>query len=109
MHVVIGLAIVMFATYASAQAPVDVTGTWVGSTGDAATMTLVLKQSGSNVSGTIVGAGTADGAVVGNVDGNTIRLRFDNATEEWPLMNVKGNEISGMLRGTTLLLRRQSP
>ena len=42
----------------------------------------------------------------GAVDGNTIRLRFDNDTDETPLLNVKGNEITGLLSGTEITLRR---
>ena len=107
MMMFLGLAIVMLAGYARAQAPADVTGTWVGSTlRGASTMTLVLTQTGNSVTGTIVGAGTADGPLSGTVDGNTIRLWFDNKTDETPLLNVKGNEINGMLNGTVIRLRR---
>jgi len=105
--VLLGLWIVMVAGYASAETPADVNGTWVGSTlRGAATMTLVLKQTGNSVKGTIAGAGTADGPMDGTVDGNTIRLRFDNGTDETPLLNVKGDEITGLLSGTEITLRR---
>src|SRR6267142_1493197 len=81
----LGLSLVVLAGYASAQSSSDVTGTWVGSTiRGAATMTMVLKQTGNRVTGTIVGVGTDDGHVDGSVDGNTIRLRFDNGTDETP-------------------------
>ena len=107
MLVLVGLWIVMVAGYASAETPADVNGTWVGSTlRGASTMTLVLKQTGNTVNGTIVGAGTADGPMDGTVDGKTIRLRFDNDTDQTPLLNVKGDEITGLLSGTEITLRR---
>lgn len=102
----LGLSLVL-AGYASAQNSPDVTGTWVGSTvRGAATMTMVLKQTGNRVVGTIVGAGTDDGRVDGIVDGNTIRLRFDEGYDETPSLNIKGNEITGMLSGTEITFRR---
>jgi hypothetical protein len=107
MLVLLGVWIVMVAGYASAETPADVNGTWVGSTlRGAATMTLVLKQTANSVKRTIAGAGTADGPMDGTVDGNTIRLRFDNDTDETPLLNVKGDEITGLLSGTEITLRR---
>jgi len=103
----LGLSLVVLAGYASAQSSPDVTGTWVGSTlRGAATMTMVLNQTGNRVTGTIVGAGTDDGRVDGIIDGNTIRLRFDQGFEETPSLNIKENEISGMLSGTTITFRR---
>jgi len=107
MLMFLGLSIVMLAGYAAAQDAADVTGTWVGGTvRGAATLTLVLRQAGNSVTGTIVGAGTADGLIDGTVDGNTIRLRLDNDTEQTPSLNVNGDEITGMLDGTTITLRR---
>jgi hypothetical protein len=103
----LGLSLVVLAGYASAQSSPDVTGTWVGSTlTGAATMTMVLKQMGNRVTGTINGAGTDDGRVDGFIDGNTIRLLFDQGFEETPSLNIKENEISGMLSGTTIAFRR---
>jgi hypothetical protein len=102
-----GLSIVMLVGYASAGDPADVSGTWVGSTFPGTrTMTMVLKQTGNRVTGTLTGAGTADGPIDGVVDGNTIRLRFDDKFEETPSLNIKGNEITGMLSGATINLRR---
>ena len=103
----LGLSLVVLAGYASAQSSSDVTGTWVGSTiRGAATMTMVLKQTGNRVTGTIVGAGTDDGRVDGIVDGNTIRLWFDQGIDDTPSLNIKGNEITGMLSGTAITFRR---
>jgi hypothetical protein len=103
----LGLSLVVLAGYASAQSSSDVTGTWVGSTvREAATMTMVLEQTGNRVTGTIVGAGTDDGRVEGFVDGNTIRLWFDQSIDDTPSLNIKGNEITGMLSGTEITFRR---
>jgi hypothetical protein len=103
----LGLSLMVLAGYASAQSSPDVTGTWVGSAvRGAATYTMVLKQTGNKVTGTIVGAGTDDGRVDGIVNGNTIRLWFDQKTDETPALNIKGNEITGMLSGTEITFRR---
>jgi hypothetical protein len=107
MVLFLGLSLVMLADYAGAQSSPDVTGTWVGDTvRGSATMTMVLKQTGKKVTGTIVGVGTDDGHVDGTVDGNTIRLRFDNGTDETPALTIKGNEITGMLSGAAIRFRR---
>jgi hypothetical protein len=103
----LGLSIVMLAGYARAEDPANVTGTWVGTAlRGTATMTMVLRQTGNNVTGTLTGTGTADGPINGIVDGNTIRFRFDDSYSDTPLLNVKGNEITGMLSGTPITLRR---
>jgi hypothetical protein len=107
MVLFLGLSLVVLAGYARAQNSPDVTGTWIGNTvRGAATMTMVLQQTGNRVTGTIVGVGTDDGHVDGTVDGNTIRLRFDDGTDETPALSIKGNEITGMLSGTTIRFRR---
>ena len=103
----LGLSLVALAGYASAQSSPDVTGTWVGSTvRGASTMTMVLKQTGNRVTGTITGAGTDDGPLQGIINGNTIRLWFDQREDETPSLNIKGNEITGMLSGTEITFRR---
>jgi hypothetical protein len=107
MVLFLGLSLVMIMDYAGAQNSPDVTGTWVGDTvRGSSKMTMVLKQTGNRVAGTIVGVGTDDGNVDGNVDGNTIRLRFDNGTDETPALSIKGNEITGMLSGAAIRFRR---
>src|SRR5262245_10355922 len=99
-----GLSIVLVAGYAHAA---DVSGTWVGGTlRGATTLTLVMKQTGNLVTGTIMGVGTADGPIKGTVDGNTIRIRFDAGYDDTPLLNVNGDEITGLLSGTEITLRR---
>jgi hypothetical protein len=85
----------------------DVNGTWMGSLSDGArTYTLVLKQTGTQVTGTITGAGTIDGPIEGIVDGNTIRLMDESGYAQTPSLMVKGGRITGLFRGTTLDLRR---
>jgi hypothetical protein len=92
---------------ASVTAPADVNGTWTGSTTTGArTMTMQLKQTGTSVTGTLTGAGTLDGPIEGTVDGNTIRLRERSGFGATPLLNVRGDQISGNLGDTTLNLRR---
>jgi hypothetical protein len=108
---ILGLLIVVFAGCASTQSssmpPADVNGTWTGSmVGGARTYTLVLKQTGTRVTGNLSGAGTADGPVEGIVDGNTIKLREQGGPSETPALTVKGDQITGWVRGTTLSLNR---
>jgi hypothetical protein len=70
-------------------------------------MTLVLKQDGKKVTGTLTGAGTDDGPVTGTVDGNTIRLQNSNGGT--PSLNVKGDQITGVLSGgSSVTMRRVS-
>ncbi len=103
----LSLSLVVLAGYASAQSSPDVTGTWVGSTvRGATTMTMVLKQTGNRVTGTIQGIGTGDGPVDGTIQGKTMRLRFDKDTEQTPTLNIKENEITGMLSGAEVTFRR---
>ena len=91
---------------AAVATPADVTGTWVGATTTGSrTITMVLRQNGADVTGNLQGAGTLDGPIEGTVDGNTIRLR-ERAGLQSPSLNVNGNEMSGMLSGTGLTLRR---
>jgi hypothetical protein len=108
---ILGLLIVVLAGCATSEsskmASADVNGTWTGSlSGGARTYTLVLKQTGMQVTGTIAGAGTIDGPVEGIVDGNTIRLRDESGYAQTPSLMVTGDRITGLIRGTTLDLRR---
>ena len=92
---------------ASVATPANVTGTWTGSTTTGArVMTLQLKQTGKDVTGTLAGAGVLDGPIEGTVDGNTIRLRERSGFGSTPSLNVRGDQITGDLGGTTLNLRR---
>jgi hypothetical protein len=110
----LGLLIIMVAGCASSESskmaampPANVNGTWTGSlSGGASTYTVVLKQTGANVTGTLSGAGTADGPIEGVVEGNSIRLRESSGYGSTPALTVKGDQITGIVRGTTLTLRR---
>ena len=108
----LGLLIVVMAGCASTETksavpPADVNGTWTGSmSGGARTYTLVLNQSGTRVTGTLTGAGTSDGPIEGLVDGNTIKLRDQGGPSETPALTVKGDQITGYIRGSTLTLNR---
>ena len=91
----------------AAMPPADVNGTWTGSLArGAATYTVVLKQTGTNVTGTLSGAGTADGPIEGVVEGNSIRVREESGYGSTPTLFVKGDQITGIVRGTTLTLQR---
>ena len=102
----LGLLIVVMAGCASTERsssnmpPADVNGTWTGgTTSGAATYTLMLKQSGTRVTGTLTGAGTSDGPIEGIVDGNTIKLRDQGGPSETPALMVKGDVITGLSAG----------
>ena len=82
---------------ASSQPPANVNGTWTGGlVGDAATVTLVLKQDGNRVTGSLTGAGTLDGPVEGTVDGDTLRLREKGGMTSTPMLDVNGDQITGL-------------
>src|SRR5262249_25717150 len=104
----LGLSMVTFIGCASSSSkspsarvatPADVNGTWTGgtTTGAGRTVTMILKQTGTNVEGTLSGAGTLDGPITGMVDGNTIRLAQRSGFKETPLLNVEGDQISGIV------------
>jgi len=90
---ILGLLIVLLTGCMSAEIAslptVDVNGTWTGSlaTG-AATYTMVLSQSGEIVKG------------------NLIRLKEASGYGNTPPLTVRGDQITGIVRGTTLTLRR---
>jgi hypothetical protein len=89
-------------------APANVSGTWTGGTATGSrTVTLQLKQTGANVTGTLAGAGsTLDGPIDGIVDGNVIRLTERSGFGSTPALNVKGDQITGNIGGAALNLRR---
>ena len=109
---ILGLLIVVVlagcaSTQSSNMSPANVNGTWTGGmAGGATTYTLVLNQSGNRVTGSLSGAGTASGPIEGIVDGNTIKLREQGGPSETPALMVKGDQITGQIRGTTLTLNR---
>ena len=107
MVLLLGLSIATFAGSASAQTAANVDGTWTGGTTKGAqSVTLVLKQSGSKVTGTVTGLGAdVDGPVTGMVEGNTIRLQSGFGGKS-PTLNVKGDQITGMVSAGALTLKR---
>jgi hypothetical protein len=108
MVLLLGLAIVAFAGSASAQtAAANVDGTWTGGTTKGTqSVTLVLKQDGSKVTGTVTGLGAdVDGPVTGMVQGNTIRLQSGFGGKS-PTLNVKGDQITGTVAAGALTLNR---
>jgi hypothetical protein len=86
--------------------PADVAGTWSGALVGGAPVTMMLEQSGAKVKGDLRVGGRADisGPVEGSVEGNTIKLRSSTGTA--PLLNVRGDHITGIVAGTTLDMRR---
>ena len=60
------------------------------------------------MTGTLTGAGTLYGPIEGIVEGNTIRLREQQGFAETPSLMVRGDQITGWIRETTLTLRRVS-
>jgi hypothetical protein len=93
---------------ASVSAPANVNGTWTGALVGGAPVTMLLKQTGPNVIGDLRVGGRADisGPLEGTVEGNTIRLRERSGFGSAPLLNVRGDQITGIVGGTTLDLRR---
>jgi hypothetical protein len=95
---------------ATVAAPADVAGTWTGAVVGAqgAPVTMVLQQTGPKVTGDLRVGGRSDisGPIDGTVEGNTIKLRLQTGAAGTPVMTVRGDEITGMVGGTTLNLRR---
>jgi hypothetical protein len=93
---------------AAAATPANVQGTWSGALVGGAPVAMTLMQTGSNVKGDLSVGGRADisGPIEGEVMGNTIRLRERSGFGSAPLLNVKGDQITGIVGGTTLDLRR---
>lgn len=94
-------------TSASAR-PADVNGNWTGGTVTATRrVTMQLRQSGTNVTGTIAGTGVVDGPVHGTLDGNTLRLSQQSGGAALSPLTVRGDVIEGgQLDGTPLKLVR---
>jgi hypothetical protein len=95
---------------ATVAAPADVAGTWTGNVVGAqgAPVTMMLQQTGPKVTGDLRVGGRTDisGPIDGTVEGNTIKLRLQTGAAGTPVMTVKGDQITGMVGGTTLSLRR---
>jgi hypothetical protein len=93
---------------AAAAAPANVNGEWSGFLVGGAPVRMSLKQTGTDVKGNLSVGGRADldGPVEGIVDGNTLKLRERSGFGSAPLLNVRGDQITGIVGGTTLDLRR---
>jgi len=93
---------------AAVTAPADVNGRWSGALVGGAPVSMTLNQSGPNVTGDLSVGGRADisGPIEGTVDAKTIKLRERSGFGSAPLLNVKGDRITGIVGGTTLDLRR---
>ena len=96
------------ASYSSASGPANVNGTWMGGTATGTKdVTLHLQQSGTNVTGTGVGAGAFDGPIQGTVNGNTLQLTHQRSGVAAPRpLIVRGDLMHGELDGVPLDLVR---
>jgi hypothetical protein len=92
----------------AAARPADVNGNWMGGTVTAARrVTMQLRQSGTNVTGTIAGTGVADGPVHGTLNGNTLHLSQQSGGAALSPLTVRGDVIEGgQLDGIPLKLVR---
>jgi hypothetical protein len=89
----------------------NVNGTWTGSAGGGAVeapVTMTLAQTGANVAGEFRIGGRPDlsGPVEGTVQGNAVRLALKSGYGSLPEMTVKQDQISGIVAGLPLTLRR---
>jgi hypothetical protein len=86
----------------------NVAGMWTGQEVGGPSVSMTLKQTGDKVTGDLNIAGRPDisGPVEGRVQGNTLTLRERSGYGSEPLLNVKGDQITGIVAGTTLNLKR---
>lgn len=91
----------------------DLTGTWSGQgaiQGREAPVALRLVQNGSALDGDMYVSGSADlsGPIKGTVEGNTVRLALGNGFRQTSALQISpdGNQISGDMVGSRLVLRR---
>jgi hypothetical protein len=97
---------------ASSGPPANVNGSsWTGAAGGGAVeapVTMTLAQTGTNVAGEIRIGGRPDlsGPVEGVVQGNAVKLSLKSGYESLPEMTVKQDQISGVVAGLPLTLRR---
>ena len=96
---------------AASGPPANVAGAWSGSFGVGATggfMSMSLQQTGSQVKGEIDIGGRPDmsGPITGTVSGDTIPVGLTSGYGTSSLMNVKGDQITGVYQGGPIMLRR---
>jgi len=91
----------------------DLTGTWSGQGGIQgleAPVALRLVQNGSTLDGDVYVSGRADlsGPIKGTVEGNTMRMALANGLKQTSAFQISpdGNQISGTMVGSPLVLRR---
>ena len=112
----LGLLLATLAGCASTQStgggtPAYVGGTWMGgTTTGASTMVVVLRQAGTNVTGTLSGGGASlDGPIEGTVDSNSIKLKQSSGFRPTPLLKASCEQISVNLGESVVFLRRATP
>jgi hypothetical protein len=93
---------------ASVPAPANIGGVWAGQEVGGPTVSMRLKQNGARVTGDLDIAGRPDisGPVEGVVEGDTLKLQERTGYGSEPLLNIRGDRITGIVAGTTLNLRR---
>ena len=96
---------------AASGPPANVAGAWSGSFGVGATggfMSMSLQQTGGQVKGEIDIGGRPDmsGPITGTVNGDTIQVGLTSGYGTSSLMNVKGDQITGVYQGGPIMLRR---
>jgi hypothetical protein len=98
-------------TQSGGATPAYVGGTWMGGTSTGtSSYVVVLKQTGNKVTGTLSGGGPqVDGPIDGTVDSNSIRLSTQSGFRETPLLRASCEQISGLLSGAAVTLRRAVP
>jgi hypothetical protein len=91
----------------------DLTGTWSGQggiQGREAPVALRLVQNGSTLDGDVYVSGRADlsGPIKGTVEGYTVRMALANGLKQTSAFQISadGNQISGTMVGSPLVLRR---
>jgi hypothetical protein len=71
-------------------------------------MSMNLQQTGGQVNGDIHIGGRSDlsGPITGTVSGDTIQVSLTSGYGTSSLMNVKGDQITGVYQGGPIMLRR---
>ena len=69
---------------------------------------MTLEQNGTQLKGDIDIGGRSDmsGPITGTVSGNTIRVSLTSGYGTSSLMDVKGDQITGVYQGGPIMLRR---